>query len=186
MATTLGTTLPTGLAAGTYNADPSHSTAGFVVRHAGISKVRGTLAVTSATITVGDDVESSSVVAELDAASVNTGSPDRDAHLTSADFWDAAKNPTWTFTSTSVKADGSDFIVTGDLTINGVTKSVELKTAFDGAAVDAYGNARAGFEAKTEISRKEFGLTWNVALEAGGVVVGDKIKISIDISGIRA
>jgi polyisoprenoid-binding protein YceI len=185
MATTLNTTLPAGLVTGTYAVDPSHSTASFVVRHAGISKVRGTLAVSSGTITIADTIENSSVVAELDAASVNTGSPDRDAHLASADFWDAAKNPTWTFVSTSVAADGSDFVVTGDLTINGVTRSVELETEFDGAAVDAFGNARAGFEAKTEISRKDFGLTWNVALEAGGVLVGDKIKISIDISAIQ-
>jgi len=180
------TALPNGLVAGTYNADPSHSTAAFVVRHAGISKVRGTLGLNSATITIGEDVESSTVVAELDATAVSTGSPDRDAHLTSADFWDAEKNPTWTFTSTSVSSDGDDFVVTGDLTINGVTKSVELETEFDGTAVDAYGNPRAGFEAKTEISRKDFGLTWNVALEAGGVLVSDKVKISLDISAIKA
>lgn len=186
MTATASTTLPAGLVAGTYNVDASHSSATFTVRHAGISKARGTLAITEAVITVGDDIESSTVTAVIDAASVNTGSPDRDAHLQSADFWDAEKNPTWTFVSTSVKADGDDFAVTGDLTLNGVTRSVVLDTEFSGTAVDAYGNPRAGFEAKTEISRKDFGLTWNVALEAGGVLVSDKVKIALDLSAIKA
>lgn len=179
------TELPQGLEAGTYTIDASHSGATFIVRHAGISKVRGTIDITSGTITVGETVEASTVTSELDAASVNTGSADRDAHLRSADFWDTEKFPTWTFTTTSVAANGSNFAVTGDLTINGVTKSVVLDTEYTGSAVDAFGNPRAAFEATTEFSRKEFGLTWNAALEAGGVLVSDKVKVELDLSAIK-
>jgi polyisoprenoid-binding protein YceI len=180
------TALPTGLVTGTYTVDPTHTSASFTVRHAGISKVRGTLAVVSGSLVVGESIEDSSVSAEIDAASVSTGNPDRDAHLTSADFWDAEKNPVWTFAATSVAADGDDFAVTGDLTINGVTRSVVLLTEFAGIATDPFGNSRAGFEASTEISRKDFDLTWNAALETGGVLVGDKVKIELDISAIKA
>ncbi|PFG34142.1 YceI family protein [Sanguibacter antarcticus] len=179
------TALPTGLTAGTYTADPTHTSATFTVRHAGISKVRGSLAVSTAVLTVGADIETSSVTATLDAASISTGNDDRDNHLKSADFWDVEKNPVWTFVSTSAAASGDDFAVTGDLTINGVTRSVVLTTEFVGIATDPYGNHRAGFEAKTEISRKDFGLTYNAALEAGGVLIGDTVKIAIDISAIK-
>ena len=167
----MASSLPAGLTTGTYALDASHSQASFTVRHAGISKVRGTLAITDGTITVGDDLESTSVTAQLDAASVSTGDENRDNHLRSADFWDAENKPTWTFTSTRITGDGDDYVVAGDLTINGVTKPVELETEF--------------VEATTEISRKEFGLTWNAALETGGVLVGDKIKIALDVSAIK-
>lgn len=180
------TALPTGLLEGTYTVDPTHSSAAFTVRHAGISKVRGTVAITSGTITVGDSVETSSVTAELDATTVDTGNADRDGHLKTADFWDVEKNPTWTFTTTSAAAVDGDFVITGDLTINGVTKSVALVTEYTGSATDAYGNPRAGFEASTEFSRKEFGLTWNAALEAGGVLVSDKVKVDLDLSAIKS
>lgn len=179
------TALPTGLTTGTYTLDPTHSQANFTVRHAGISKVRGTLAITAGTIAVGDEVESSTVVADLDAASVNTGDTNRDNHLRSADFWDAENAPTWTFQSMAVTPAGNDFAISGDLTINGVTRPVQLDTEFTGAATDPFGNSRIGFEATTQISRKEFGLTWNAALEAGGVLVGDKITIALDLSAIR-
>ncbi|MCL1871195.1 MAG: YceI family protein [Promicromonosporaceae bacterium] len=180
----MATPLPTGLTAGTYVIDAAHSTASFSVRHAGIAKVRGTIGIASGTITVGDDVESSAVVAELDAAQVSTGDENRDNHLKSADFWHAEERPTWTFTSTSVKADGNDLVVVGDLQINGVTKQVELETEFTGTATDPFGNNRAGFETELEISRADFGLTWNAALETGGFLVGDKVKIALDISTI--
>lgn len=179
------TTLPAGLTAGTYALDASHSQASFQVRHAGISKVRGTLAITGGTITVGEDLESSAVQAELDAASVSTGDANRDNHLRSADFWDAENKPTWTFSSTAITSDGDDIAIAGDLTINGITNPVTLETEFSGTATDPFGNPRAGFEATTEISRKDFGLTWNAALETGGVLVGDKIKIALDVSAIK-
>ena len=181
----MATNLPAGLVPGTYVIDGTHSTASFTVRHAGIAKVRGTIAIAAGTITVGDNLESSSVSAELDAASVNTGDANRDAHLKSADFWNAEEKPVWTFTSTGVKGAGDDYVITGDLTINGVTRTVDLETEFAGTATDPFGNERAGFESQLEISRKDFDLTWNAALETGGVLVGDKIKITLDISGIK-
>lgn len=180
----MATPLPAGLHTGTYVLDTSHSTASFTVRHAGISKVRGTIDIAAGTITVGDDLESTSVSAELDAASVNTGDENRDAHLKSADFWHAEEKPVWSFTSTSIAPDGDDYVITGDLTINGVTKTVQLPTEFAGTAKDPFGNDRAGFEAELEISRQDFDLTWNAALETGGFLVGDKVKIALDVSAI--
>ncbi|QTE29150.1 YceI family protein [Pengzhenrongella sicca] len=179
------TTLPTELTAGTWVADPSHSDAGFTVRHAGISKVRGTVALTEATVTIGADLTTSAVTATLDPATIDTRDAGRDGHLKGADFFDVESFPAWTFTSTSVEGSGAEAVVTGDLTIHGVTRSVELATEFNGTAVDPYGNLRAGFSATTEISRKDFGLTWNATLEAGGLLVGDKVKIAIEISAIK-
>src|SRR5690606_3925206 len=122
------TTLPTGLTAGTWTIDASHSEASFVVRHAGIAKVRGTVEITEGTITVADDLTLSSVQVTLDPATVDTRDANRDGHLKSADFFEVETYPTWTFTSTAVRRDGDDYVVTGDLTIHGVTKQVELTT----------------------------------------------------------
>jgi len=180
------TALPTGLTAGTWNIDTSHTEASFTVRHAGISKVRGSVAVTSGTLTVGEDLESSSVTVELDPSTISTGDAGRDAHLKSADFFDVETFGTWSFTSTAVREAGSAHVVVGDLTIHGVTREVELETEFNGTAVDPFGNTRAGFEATLTISRKDFGLTWNAALEAGGVLVADKVRIDLDMSAIKA
>ena len=180
----MATPLPAGLTAGTYELDLAHTTAAFTARHAGIAKVRGTIAVTSGTITVGEDLESSSVTAELDARSVNTGDAGRDGHLKSADFWHADEKPTWSFASTGIRTDGDDYVISGDLTINGITKGVELETEFTGTAKDPFGNDRAGFEANLEVNRKDFGLTWNATLETGGFLVGDKVKITLDVSAI--
>lgn len=179
------TALPTGLVAGTWNIDPSHTEASFTVRHAGISKVRGTVAVTGGAITVGDDLELSSVTATLDPSTITTGDAGRDGHLKSGDFFDVEKFGEWTFTSTSVKTDGDDYVVTGDLTIHGVTKSVDLAVEFGGAATDPFGNQRAGFSATLPISRKDFDLTWNAALETGGVLVSDKVNIALEVSAIK-
>ncbi|MEV7973624.1 YceI family protein [Cellulomonas sp. NPDC089187] len=179
------TALPTGLVAGTWNIDPSHTEASFTVRHAGISKVRGTVAVTGGAITVGEDLEVSAVTATLDPSTITTGDAGRDGHLKSGDFFDVEKFGEWTFTSTAVKADGEDYIVTGDLTIHGVTKSVDLAVEFGGAATDPFGNQRAGFSATLPISRKDFDLTWNAALETGGVLVSDKVNIALEVSAIK-
>ncbi len=179
------TALPTGLVAGTWNIDPSHTEASFTVRHAGISKVRGTVAVTGGAITVGDDLELSAVSATLDPSTITTGDAGRDGHLKSGDFFDVEKFGEWTFTSTSVTGDGEDYVVTGDLTIHGVTKSVELAVEFGGAATDPFGNQRAGFSATLPISRKDFDLTWNAALESGGVLVSDKVNIALEVSAIK-
>ena len=186
MSTTTNTTaIPTGLTSGTWALDASHTEASFTVRHAGISKVRGSVAVTGGSLVVGDDLEGSSVSVTLDPSTVTTGDANRDGHLKTGDFFDVEKFGEWTFVSTSVHADGGDYVIVGDLTIHGVTKSVELATEFNGTAVDPYGNVRAGFEATTTISRKDFGLTYNAALEAGGVLISDKVVISLDVSAIK-
>lgn len=179
------TTTPSALTTGTYVIDASHSEAAFSVRHAGIAKVRGTVAITDGVITVGEDLAVSGVTATLDPATIDTRDANRDGHLKSADFFEVEKFPAWTFTSTSVEADGEDYVVTGDLTIHGVTQQVRLATEFNGTATDPFGNPRAGFSARTEISRKDFGLTWNAALETGGVLVGDKVTITLEISAIH-
>ena len=185
MSTTTSTALPTGLTAGTWTIDASHTEASFSVRHAGISKVRGTVAVTEGTVIVGDDLETTSVTVTLDPSTVSTGDANRDGHLKSGDFFDVEKFGQWTFVSTGVREHGSKHVVVGDLTVHGVTKSVELDTEFNGTAVDPFGNTRAGFEATVAISRKDFGLTWNAALEAGGVLVSDKVVIALDVSIIK-
>ncbi len=177
--------LPTASLTGTWVIDPSHSEAGFTTRHAGIAKVRGSVAITEGTIVVGDDLATSSVTAVLDPATIDTRDANRDGHLRSGDFFDTESFPTWTFVSTSVAAKGGDFVVTGDLTVHGVTRSVELDLEFNGTATDPFGNARAGFSATTEISRKDFGLTWNAALETGGFLVSDNVKVALEISAIK-
>ncbi|MBX9244621.1 YceI family protein [Actinotalea ferrariae] len=183
---TTTTTLPAGVTTGTWTIEASHSSASFTVRHAGISKTRGTIAITDGAITIGEDLASSSVTATLDPATVDTRDANRDGHLKSADFFEVEAFPTWTFTSTAVEARGDEYVVVGDLTIHGVTKQVELEVEFNGAATDPFGNARLGFSAKTEFSRKDFGLTWNAALETGGVLVSDKVKVSLEIEAIKA
>ena len=180
------TALPTGLTSGTWAIDASHTDAAFTVRHAGISKVRGTVALAEGVITVGDDLENTSVSVTLDPSTVSTGDANRDGHLKSGDFFDVEKFGEWTFVSTAVRAasDG-DYLVVGDLTIHGVTQQVELATEFTGTATDPFGNLRAGFSASVTISRKDFGLTWNAALETGGVLVSDKVVITLDGSAIK-
>jgi polyisoprenoid-binding protein YceI len=180
------TALPAGLTTGTWAIETSHSAATFTVRHAGIAKVRGAVAITEGTLTVGDDLASTSVTATLDPATIDTRDSGRDTHLRSGDFFEVETYPTWTFTSTALTADGDDVLVTGDLTIHGVTQQVALRTEFNGAATDPFGNERVGFTAATEISRKDFGLTWNAALETGGVLVSDNVKITLDIEFVKA
>jgi polyisoprenoid-binding protein YceI len=180
------TALPTALTAGTWTIDTAHSDVAFIVRHAGISKVRGRATGFAGQITVGDDVEDSKVAVTIDSASIATGDEKRDAHLRSADFFEVEKYPEWTFSSTSVTPSGDDFVIAGDLTLHGVTRPVALTTEFNGGADDPMGNTRVGFSASTQISRKEFGLTWNAALETGGLLVSDNVKIELEVSAIRA
>jgi polyisoprenoid-binding protein YceI len=183
---TATTALPTGLSTGTWTIDVSHTEAAFTVRHAGISKVRGTVAVTDGAITVGDDLATTSVSVTMDPSTVNTRDANRDGHLKSNDFFDVEAFGQWTFVSTEIRGAGTDYVIAGDLTIHGVTRPVELEAEFNGTAVDPFGNTRAGFEATTTISRKDFGLTWNAALEAGGVLISDKVVIALDVSAIKA
>lgn len=172
--------------AGTYVIDASHSEVSFSVRHVGISKVRGQFREFAGEVVVGDDFTASSAHATIAASSVDTGDAKRDAHLRSADFFAIDERPEWSFTSNAVKTAGNDFVLLGDLTINGVTKPVELEVEYNGTATDPYGQARVGFSAETEISRKDYGLTWNVALEAGGFLVGDTAKVGLEVSAIKA
>ena len=169
---------------GTFAIDAAHSEVGFIVRHSGIAKVRGRFTDFSGSFTVAENFADSSAQVTIQSASVHTGNEQRDGHLRSADFWSAEASPEWTFTSTSVEGVGEEFVLNGDLTINGVTKPVALDVEFNGA-IGAEGEEQVGFTIETEISRKEFGLTWNVALEGGGLLVGDKVKIVIEVEAAR-
>ncbi|WP_254455191.1 YceI family protein [Paenarthrobacter ureafaciens] len=174
----------TALTPGVWTLDSSHSEVGFTVRHAGISKVRGSFEDVTATLQVADTLEKSLATATIAAKSFNSNDANRDAHVRGADFFDVDRFPTLTFHSTSCTSNGETYNLNGDLTIRGITKPVTLQTEFNGVAVDPFGATRAGFSATTVISRKDFGLTWNAALEAGGVLVGDKVTINVDVAFI--
>lgn len=171
-----------GLVPGSWTFDPAHSEVAFTVRHAGISKVRGTFREIDAQLEVGERIEDSRLGATVQMASIDTSNPDRDAHVRGADFFDVEQYPTMTFASTAVALDGGQGTITGELTIKDVTRSVELETEFNGVVVDAFGVTRGGFSAETTVSRKDFGITWNAAMEAGGVLVSDKVVISLDVA----
>ncbi|HEV7206867.1 MAG TPA: YceI family protein [Jatrophihabitans sp.] len=173
---------------GTYTLDPSHSRVGFVARHAMVTKVRGSFNEFDGTATIdGANPSNSAVQVTIQVASIDTRNQQRDDHLRTNDFLDAEKYPTITFASTSISHDGgNDFEVTGDLTIRGVTKSVTLPLEFQGSATDPFGNARVGFEGSLVINRKDWGVTWNAALEAGGVLVSEKITLEFEISAIKS
>src|SRR3954452_11339149 len=178
-------TLPQELTPGTWTLDMAHSEIGFSVRHAGISKVRGRFTQASAEARVGHSLEESSVHATVSTASFDSGDANRDGHVRGADFFDVEKYPEMTFRATGIRGEGEDYVLTGDLTIRDVTKPVELEVEYTGVAVDPFGATRAGFSAEADISRKEFGLTWNAALEAGGLLVSDKVKISVEAAMVK-
>jgi polyisoprenoid-binding protein YceI len=172
----------------TWNVDPVHSVAEFKVKHMMNSNVKGQFTGVKGTLVLDeDDLLKSRVEATIDAASINTREADRDNHLKSADFFDVEKYPTLSFHSTSVaRAKGDDLVVTGDLTIHGVTRSVEFTV--EGPTEpgkDPWGNTRIGLSATTKISRKDFGLTWNAALETGGILVGDDVTITLDLQFVK-
>lgn len=169
--------------AGTWTIDPAHSELAFTVKHLMISKVRGVFEKFDVTIVTGDDIDDSTIEATIDVSSVNTGVEARDNHLRTSDFFLVEEFPTMTFRSTSFDGDAEtgEFTVTGDLTLRGVTKPVTLAGEFGGIIQDPYGNTRAGASAKTKINRQDFGVSWNTALEAGGVTLGDEITISLDL-----
>jgi polyisoprenoid-binding protein YceI len=173
-------------AAGTYQLDAAHKRVGFVVRHLMVSKVRGNFAEADATITIAEDPLQSSVTASITTASVQTGNVDRDNHLRTGDFFEAEKYPEITFRSTGIKSHaGAEFVLDGELTIKDVTKPVELVVEFEGATTSPYGQQVFGFSATTEIDREDWGLTYNMALESGGVMIGKKVKIEIEGEAIR-
>ncbi|MGI9137371.1 MAG: YceI family protein [Candidatus Nanopelagicales bacterium] len=172
---------------GTWVIDAAHTNIGFTARHLMVSKVRGSFAAYEGGFTIdAGNISASSANLTIQAASITTGSADRDGHLISPDFLDVENFPTLTFVSTGVTDKGTIVEVTGDLTIHGVTKSVVVPWEFIGVSTDPWGNTKAGFEAELEISREEFGLTWNAALETGGVLISDKIKLVLDVQALKA
>lgn len=185
MSATTATTTTVELPTGTWTIDQAHSEVSFVVRHLMVSKVRGGFGSFRGTITVAPDPLASAVEATIEVASVHTGDENRDNHLRSADFFDVETHPEMTFRSTAVRVDGGDHVVVGDLTLHGVTRTVELALEFNGTSGDPWGGTRAGFSAGTELSRKDFGLEWNAPIETGGVVVGDKVKINLEIQAVK-
>lgn len=173
-----------GYVVGTWDIDASHSTVGFSVRHMMVSKVRGYFRDFSGEIVTAEDPAQSTVTARVNMDSIDTRQEQRDAHIRSADFFDVGNHTEMTFRSTAVATDGADWTVTGDLTIKGITKPVTLELELNGFGPDAYGGTRAGFSAKTEISRKAYGVDIDMPMDGGGVVVGDKITVELEIEAV--
>ena len=171
---------------GTYVLDGSHSQLGFIARHAMVTKVRGAFNGVSGTATIdGSNPAASSLNVTVETATVDTRSEQRDGHLKSADFFDVENFPEITFVGTGFAVDGDEVEVTGDLTIKGVTHPLTIPFAFTGAAIDPFGNERVGFEGSVVVNRKDWNLTWNAALETGGVLVSEKVTLAFDISAIK-
>jgi polyisoprenoid-binding protein YceI len=176
--------LPANITTGTWTLDTSHSEIAFTVRHAGISKVRGQFKDAVATLDLAENVADSKINATIKTASFDSGDVNRDGHVRGEDFFDVEQFPEISFVSNGIVANGDSYELQGDLTIKGVTRAVALETEFNGVAVDPFGNTRAGVSAATTISRKDFGLTWNAVLEAGGVLVSDKVAINLELAFI--
>ncbi|MEU4129091.1 YceI family protein [Streptomyces wuyuanensis] len=172
---------------GNYAIDPAHSSIGFTVRHAMVTNVRGTFGEHEGTLQLdGSDPSRSAAAIDVKIASIDTGIADRDGHLRSGDFFDVETFPVMSFRSTTAEQLGGEkYRISGDLTIKDVTRPLSIDLEFNGAATDVYGNERVGFEGSAEILRSEWGLTWNAALETGGVMVSDKVKLNFDISAIK-
>jgi len=172
---------------GDYTIDPAHTRLGFSARHAMVATVRGQFTDFTGTAHV-DTADPAGYKVELSivANSISTGQQQRDDHLRSGDFFESEEYPDITFVSTDVARDGDDWTITGDLTIKGVTHSIAVPFEFTGSAQDPFGNTRIGFEGAATLNRKDWGLSWNAALETGGVLVSDKVKLQFDISAIKS
>ena len=177
MSETSTTTIP----AGTWALDATHSSVGFTVRHMMVSKVRGRFTDYTADIVTAEDPLRSTVNATIQMASIDTGDEGRDGHLRTNDFFDIEEHPTMTFRSTGITGSGTDYELTGDLTIKGVTKPVTFDLEFGGVGKDPWGNTRGGFTLTGTINRKDFGMAYNAVLETGGIMVGEKVSIELDI-----
>jgi polyisoprenoid-binding protein YceI len=175
-----------GYVAGTWTIDPVHSEVSFTVRHMMVSKVRGRFDTFEGTVVTGEDPLDSSVAASIDLSSVNTGSPDRDGHIRSADFFEVEKHPHMTFQSTGVRSDGEGFLLDGELTLKGVTQPITLQLEVNGFGLDAYGGTRAGFSAQGQLNRHDFGVNFDGPIPGvpGGVAVSDKVTVNLEIEGI--
>jgi polyisoprenoid-binding protein YceI len=182
--TSAATTSIPGYLAGTWDIDTSHSDVSFTIRHMMVSKVRGRFGVFSGEIVTGENLTDSSVTATIDATSIDTNNEQRDGHIRSADFFDVENHPQWTFRSTGVRVDDGDLALDGELTIKGVTRPVTLALEVNGFGPDAWGGTRAGFSASTTIDRNDFGVDIKMPLDGGGVVVGDKVQINLEIEGV--
>ena len=180
------TTVIPGYLAGTWVIDPTHSEVGFSIRHLMVSKVRGRFAGFTGSLVTAEDPLASSVEATIDLASIDTGNADRDAHVRGTDFFDADQHPTMTFRSIGVRADGDGFVVDGELTLRGVTKAVPLALDLHGfLASSPFGDTRVGFTATAEIDRNDFGIEFNSPLEGGGVLLGQKVQVTLEIEAIK-
>ncbi len=182
-ATATVTDIP-GYVAGTWTIDPVHSDVAFSVRHMMVSKVRGKFHKVDGKIVTAENPQDSSVTATIDLSSIDTGNEQRDAHLRSSDFFSVDEQPLMTYRSTGIRRTGDDAVLDGELTIRGITKQVTLKLELVGLGPDAYGGTRVGFSATGEINRRDFGISWNAAIEGGGVVVSDKVQIALEIQGV--
>jgi polyisoprenoid-binding protein YceI len=181
---TIETTTP--LTTGTWTVDASHSSVEFQVKHMGLATVKGFFSEFEGALEVGED-GAITAYGTVDTASVNTRNGQRDEHLRSPDFFDAENNPQISFRSTAIEpVDTETYRITGELTIAGTTKEIELAAELQGTDVDPWGNTRVGLEVTGQILREDFGLTWNQALESGGVLVGKKVKLALDISAVKA
>jgi len=181
--TVSGTTIA-GYRTGTWQIDPVHSEVSFSVRHMMVSKVRGHFTDFEGTILTAEQPSDSSVVASIKLDSIDTRNAQRDGHIRSADFFDVELYPTMTYRSTSLVADGDNWTVEGELSLHGVTKSVPLRLELNGFTADPYGGQRAGFSATAEINRRDFGIDISLPMDGGGVVVGDKISITLEVEGV--
>ncbi len=174
------------MANSTWTLDPSHSEITFKVKHLMISNVKGEFKKFEITVD-GNDINTAKIEVTIDAASINTNSPDRDAHLAGADFFEVEKYPAITFKSTGLSAiSGDDYTITGDLTIKGVTKPVTLKAENGGTSKDPWGNEKTGYSVEGKINRKDFGLNWNAALETGGVLVSEEVKLFAEVQFVKS
>jgi polyisoprenoid-binding protein YceI len=173
-----------GYVAGTWAIDHAHTEVGFTVRHMMVSKVRGRFADFEGTIVTGANPLDSSVNASIDLGSISTNNEQRDAHIRSADFFDVENHPKMIYRSTGVRPAGDRFVLDGELTLRGITRQVPLTLELNGFGPDPYGGIRAGFSATAEINRQDFGVNWNAAIEAGGVVVSDKVTIHLEVEAV--
>ena len=171
---------------GTYAIDAHHSTVEFVVRHLGLAKIRGRFSAFDGTIEIAEGPTESSVSADVDLASVDTGEPNRDEHLRANDFFDVPNHPTMSFRSTRVNGSGTSWTVEGDLTLRGVTNQVALDATFEGAARDPWGGHRIAFSASGEIDREQWGINWNQVLDTGGFVIGKKVRLELEVEAVKA
>lgn len=183
MSSAVSTQIP-GYLAGTWDIDPVHSDLSFTVRHMMVSKVRGQFGGFTGEIVTAPDVRDSSVEVSIDASTVDTGNEQRDGHLRSADFFASETHPTWRYRSTGVRVDGDQLVVDGELTLKGVTRSVPLAIEVGGFGPDPFGGTRAGFSGTASINRSDFGVDLQMPLDGGGVVVGDKVQIQLEIEAV--